>query len=166
MPYRANLGSHLVLVALSVWKPETMLTALIIQAYQWSSLFIHELCHSTAKLVIFQVLRLKVKEGLITDMTEVFADDGTLISGSSVALYAKNKLFIGSVFTQTIVCDVQYIWYKKQYCFMQVTWPPVIMYYCMECINKLNKMKPRWLRQNHLSSQYNNKNVWLIHLKY
>ncbi|KAK2150988.1 hypothetical protein LSH36_380g02096 [Paralvinella palmiformis] len=56
-----------------------------------------------------QVLRLKTKDGLITDMTEPFADDGKLISGSSVALYVKNKLFIGSIYSQTVVCDVEYI---------------------------------------------------------
>ncbi|KAK2151004.1 hypothetical protein LSH36_380g06018 [Paralvinella palmiformis] len=56
-----------------------------------------------------QVLRLKIEEGHILDITEPFVDDGRLISGSSVALYAKNKLLIGSAATKTIVLSSEII---------------------------------------------------------
>ena len=60
-------------------------------------------------LPIFQVLYTRVEKGLIVDMAEVFVDDGSLISGSSVAVYAKNKLLIGSVAAQTVICDVKFM---------------------------------------------------------
>ena len=59
--------------------------------------------------VIFQVLQLKTKEGLITEIREAILDDGRLISASSVALYAKNKIFIGSPAASTVGCDAVYV---------------------------------------------------------
>ena len=55
------------------------------------------------------MLYIRVEKGLIVDMAEVFVDDGNLISGSSVAVYAKNKLLIGSVAAQTVICDVKFM---------------------------------------------------------
>jgi hypothetical protein len=58
---------------------------------------------------VFQVLYTRIVDGLIVDMAEVFVDDGNLISASSVALYAKDKLLIGSVATKTVICDVKFM---------------------------------------------------------
>ena len=55
-----------------------------------------------------QVLHLKTKDGLITDMYEVFADDGQFFSGSSIAVHYKGKMAVGSVLTKALLCDVKY----------------------------------------------------------
>ena len=60
-------------------------------------------------MLSFQVLRVSVKEGSITGITEVFRDDGKLISASSVAMLIKNQLLIGSVASNMVVCEPKYL---------------------------------------------------------
>ncbi|XP_052778206.1 serum paraoxonase/arylesterase 1-like [Mya arenaria] len=56
-----------------------------------------------------QVLRVKVSDGGIDAVEEIYSDNGEEIAGSTAAVYAKGKLMIGSVFEQAITCDVKYL---------------------------------------------------------
>ncbi|XP_046584014.1 serum paraoxonase/arylesterase 1-like [Haliotis rubra] len=53
-----------------------------------------------------QVLQVKLKEGTVSSVTELFVDDGHLVSGSSVAVVYKKKMLIGSVINKLVYCDV------------------------------------------------------------
>ncbi|XP_067685764.1 serum paraoxonase/arylesterase 1-like [Haliotis asinina] len=53
-----------------------------------------------------QVLQVKLKEGTVSSVTELFVDDGHLLSGSSVAVVYKKKMLIGSVINKLVYCDV------------------------------------------------------------
>lgn len=55
-----------------------------------------------------QVLRMRVEDGRVVDVTEPFVNDGTLISGSASALYYKGKLAVGSVAGRAVICDAKY----------------------------------------------------------
>ncbi|BFZ11873.1 hypothetical protein BsWGS_14912 [Bradybaena similaris] len=56
------------------------------------------------------VLKLPLKNGKIDldKITEVFYDDGELISGSSVAAVYNNQLLIGSVMHKLVICDANF----------------------------------------------------------
>ncbi|KAL4235931.1 Serum paraoxonase/arylesterase 1 [Mactra antiquata] len=56
-----------------------------------------------------QVLRYKMKDNFISEIEEIYADDGSELYGSSVGTYAMGKLVIGTVTRQTLVCDVNYL---------------------------------------------------------
>ncbi|ELU08791.1 hypothetical protein CAPTEDRAFT_193248 [Capitella teleta] len=53
-----------------------------------------------------QVLKINMKDGDMVNMTEVFADDGEYISGTSSAVHFKNKILVGTVFTNLMYCEV------------------------------------------------------------
>ncbi|XP_071100728.1 serum paraoxonase/arylesterase 2-like isoform X2 [Haliotis cracherodii] len=53
-----------------------------------------------------QILQVKLKEGTVSSVTELFVDDGHLLSGSSVAVVYKKKMLIGSVLNKLVYCDV------------------------------------------------------------
>ena len=46
---------------------------------------------------------------MVDSVEEIFSDDGTSLQASTVATYVKGKLVIGTVFEQTMVCDVKYL---------------------------------------------------------
>ena len=56
-----------------------------------------------------QVFKLKTENGLITDTIEVYLNNGTEITGSSIAAVFGNKMIIGSIASQTLVCDLVYV---------------------------------------------------------
>ncbi|KAL3881427.1 hypothetical protein ACJMK2_027870 [Sinanodonta woodiana] len=56
-----------------------------------------------------QVLRMKTSKGLITDVIEVYRNNGTEISASTVATHFKGRILIGSVGSQLLLCDAKYI---------------------------------------------------------
>ncbi|GFR58993.1 serum paraoxonase/arylesterase 2-like [Elysia marginata] len=53
-----------------------------------------------------QVLHLRLTEGNITSVTELFYDDGTLISGSSAAVVYNKTLLVGSSVDKLVACEV------------------------------------------------------------
>ncbi|XP_052776582.1 serum paraoxonase/arylesterase 2-like isoform X3 [Mya arenaria] len=61
------------------------------------------------KIPASQVLRIKIRDGVMTSLEEIYADDGDELNASTVAAYGAGKLVIGSLFTQTVVCDVKYL---------------------------------------------------------
>ncbi|KAL4235930.1 Serum paraoxonase/arylesterase 2 [Mactra antiquata] len=56
-----------------------------------------------------QVLRYKMEDNFISEIEEIYADDGSELYGSTVGTYAMGKLVIGTVMRQTLVCDVNYL---------------------------------------------------------
>ncbi|XP_053395644.1 uncharacterized protein LOC123523548 [Mercenaria mercenaria] len=56
-----------------------------------------------------QVIRVKIRDHTVDDVEEIYRDDGQECSGSTVASYQRKKLVIGTVFQQTVVCDVKYL---------------------------------------------------------
>lgn len=57
-----------------------------------------------------QVLKLKMKHNMVSEIVEVYADpDGSEARGSTVATYVNGKVIIGTVEDQTVVCDSKYI---------------------------------------------------------
>ncbi|XP_014671113.1 PREDICTED: serum paraoxonase/arylesterase 2-like [Priapulus caudatus] len=56
-----------------------------------------------------QVLRLRMKEGKVQSISEVYADDGTNLIGSTVAVYRDNGLLIGTLRDKLMYCNVQYL---------------------------------------------------------
>ncbi len=56
--------------------------------------------------VSLQVLQVKLKDGLVSAVRELFVDDGQLITGSAVATVYKNRMLIGSIFDSLVYCDV------------------------------------------------------------
>jgi len=53
-----------------------------------------------------QVLRVKMSNGKPVNITEIFFDDGSLISASSVALRRGRGLLIGSINTHAVYCEL------------------------------------------------------------
>ncbi|XP_048238590.1 serum paraoxonase/arylesterase 1-like [Haliotis rufescens] len=53
-----------------------------------------------------QILQVKLKQGTVSAVTELFVDDGHLVSGSSVAVVYKKKMLIGSLINKLVYCDV------------------------------------------------------------
>jgi len=55
-----------------------------------------------------QVLRLEIQDGIhVSRVTEVYANDGSILKGSSVASYYKGRLLIGTVMHKTLLCDMK-----------------------------------------------------------
>ena len=53
---------------------------------------------------------MKIKHNMVKEIIDVYADpDGSEIFGSTVATRVDDKLVIGSVTHQAIVCDIKYI---------------------------------------------------------
>ena len=53
---------------------------------------------------------MKMQHNMVEEIVDVYADpDGTEIFGSTVATRVGDKLVIGSVSHQAIVCDIKYI---------------------------------------------------------
>lgn len=55
-----------------------------------------------------QILRFHMKNGKATRITEVFADDGTLIGQSTGAVLYRKKMLIGSLRDRLLLCDILY----------------------------------------------------------
>lgn len=55
-----------------------------------------------------QVLKIKTEKGMLRDVIEVFLDDGGEIPASSVATVFKNRMVIGSVTSNPLLCDIKY----------------------------------------------------------
>ena len=55
---------------------------------------------------LLQVLRLKMKDGSVTHMEEVYAEDGHMVYGSSVANYYRGSMLIGTVHHKVAYCQV------------------------------------------------------------
>jgi arylesterase/paraoxonase len=53
-----------------------------------------------------QVLKIKVSDGQ-SKITEVYSNDGTEISGSTVAARYKDAILVGTVFTNTLYCELK-----------------------------------------------------------
>ena len=55
-----------------------------------------------------QILYLKTnpESGLIQSITELFADDGEFLTGTSVASLYKNRMLIGTIIDRLAICDV------------------------------------------------------------
>ena len=57
--------------------------------------------------IFSQVLRLRVRDGTeMTRVTEVYADDGTQLRGSSSAVLYKGRLLIGTAIHKLLLCDL------------------------------------------------------------
>ncbi|KAK3107445.1 hypothetical protein FSP39_014760 [Pinctada imbricata] len=56
-----------------------------------------------------QVLRVKFKDGKLSDAVEVFLDKGKRIAASTVASVYKKRLLIGSLGGPPMLCDMVYI---------------------------------------------------------
>ena len=53
---------------------------------------------------------MKMNQNMVSEVIEVYADpDGSEAFGSTVATYAQEKLIIGTVTHQTVVCDSKYV---------------------------------------------------------
>ncbi|KAL4236468.1 Serum paraoxonase/lactonase 3 [Mactra antiquata] len=55
-----------------------------------------------------QVLRFKMRDNMVSEIEEIYADDSTNLAGSTVATYVDGKLVIGTAASKTLVCDVKY----------------------------------------------------------
>ena len=54
-----------------------------------------------------QVLRLDLENQVnVTKVTEMYADDGGVLKGSSVATFYQGRLLIGTVIHRTLLCEV------------------------------------------------------------
>uniref|UniRef100_A0A2C9KKG5 Paraoxonase n=1 Tax=Biomphalaria glabrata TaxID=6526 RepID=A0A2C9KKG5_BIOGL len=71
-------------------------------AYQ----FINHLDRPNKFKAASQVLQLRTKDGLIVAVTELFYDDGDLISGSSTAVVYNKSLIVGSTVDKLILCQL------------------------------------------------------------
>ncbi|XP_076098853.1 serum paraoxonase/arylesterase 1-like isoform X6 [Mytilus galloprovincialis] len=56
-----------------------------------------------------QVIKLHMKDGAVTKMTEVFADDGHTLYGSSVASLYNDAMLVGTVLHKLMYCEVRWI---------------------------------------------------------
>ena len=50
-----------------------------------------------------------MRDNHVDVIEEIFADDGTGMTLSTSATYAKGKLIIGAIVHHTMVCDVKYL---------------------------------------------------------
>lgn len=55
-----------------------------------------------------QVLRFKMQDNMVSEIEEIYSDDGTQLKASTAATYVNHKLVIGTVRDETMVCDVKY----------------------------------------------------------
>ena len=61
-------------------------------------------------MVLFQVLRLKTSDGIITDATDMYCEDGTkYISGATVAARYEEKLLVGTLTNKAVMCHISYM---------------------------------------------------------
>ena len=51
---------------------------------------------------------MKTRDDLITDVIEVYLNNGTELTGSSIAAIYGSKMIVGSIASQTIVCELIY----------------------------------------------------------
>ncbi|XP_063428229.1 serum paraoxonase/arylesterase 1-like isoform X1 [Mytilus trossulus] len=56
-----------------------------------------------------QVIKLHMKDGVVTKMTEVLSDDGQLLSGSTVASLYKDAMLVGTVQHKLLFCEVRWM---------------------------------------------------------
>lgn len=56
-----------------------------------------------------QVLRFKMRDYMVSEVEEIYADDGSELLGSSAAVYVNGTLVVGTVEAQTLVCEVNYL---------------------------------------------------------
>ena len=56
-----------------------------------------------------QVLLLKVEDGLPVSVKEVYADDGAVLTGSSVAVRYEDSLLIGTISYKVLYCEIKYL---------------------------------------------------------
>ncbi|KAL4236461.1 hypothetical protein ACF0H5_004847 [Mactra antiquata] len=56
-----------------------------------------------------QVLRVKTGNKAWSDVEVIYQDDGTNCAGSTVATYVAGKLIVGTLYKQTLVCEVEYL---------------------------------------------------------
>ncbi|KAL4236462.1 hypothetical protein ACF0H5_004848 [Mactra antiquata] len=56
-----------------------------------------------------QVLRVKIRDQAVADVEEIYTDDGQECSLATTGAYAYGKLVIGTVSSQTVVCDVNFL---------------------------------------------------------
>lgn len=61
----------------------------------------------STKHFVCQVLKLHGRPGKKWRLSEVYANDGATISGSSVALKHRGILMIGSIHDKLLVCDLE-----------------------------------------------------------
>jgi hypothetical protein len=55
------------------------------------------------------VVKMSMHEGRVMDVVEVYRNNGTELSASTVAFPYRDKLIIGSVASQLLMCDILYI---------------------------------------------------------
>lgn len=55
----------------------------------------------------FQVLRIRISEGQAVGITEVYSNDGTELSGSTVGVAYKDGLLVGSILTHCLYCRLE-----------------------------------------------------------
>lgn len=55
-----------------------------------------------------QVLRIKTNNGMPVKVTEVFSDDGSTISASTISVFHENNLLIGSVASELVLCNINH----------------------------------------------------------
>ncbi|ELU15544.1 hypothetical protein CAPTEDRAFT_168770 [Capitella teleta] len=53
-----------------------------------------------------QVLKINMQDGDMVNMTEVFADDGSFISGTASAVHYNSKMLVGTIFTNLMYCEM------------------------------------------------------------
>lgn len=53
-----------------------------------------------------QVLRIKTNNGIPFKITEIFSDDGTTITGSTISVIYENSLLIGSIASELLLCNI------------------------------------------------------------
>jgi len=56
-----------------------------------------------------QVIRVKMRDQMVSSVEQIYSDDGHELVGSTTATYVNGKLIIGTVSAQTVVCDVKYL---------------------------------------------------------
>jgi len=54
-----------------------------------------------------QVLKFKTEDGLITDVEQIYMNDGEEFSGGSVGTIYKNRLLLGAVATAPMICEIK-----------------------------------------------------------
>ena len=57
-----------------------------------------------------QVLKVKMTDNMVSEVVEVYADnDGSEVFGAAAATLVRDKLIIGTVWDQLVVCDVKHV---------------------------------------------------------
>ena len=58
-------------------------------------------------LLFFQILRFKVKDGLIDGVEQLYMNEGSEYSGGSVATIYNKQLLIGAIATEPMICEMK-----------------------------------------------------------